>query len=99
MKFQFGIEVNDLPDFLDGKAVTLHGYCEDKKIIRVELDDSEVVITRKQIRDSFFGTLIALKEAKPQWEKHHFSEIKKPPNKIRFPKTETPCFIGMEDDE
>ncbi|MCX6738700.1 MAG: hypothetical protein NT098_01450 [Candidatus Parcubacteria bacterium] len=96
MKFQFGIEVNDLPDFLEGKSVTLHGYCEDKKIIRVELDDSEVVITRKEIRDSFFGTLVALKEAKPQWEKHNFSTIEKPPNKIKFPKTETPFFIGLK---
>ncbi len=99
MKFQFGIEVNDLPDFLDGKAVTLHGYCEDKKIIRVELDDGEVVITRKKIRDSFFGTLIALKEAKPQWEKHDFPKIEKPPNKIKFPISKTPGFIGLKGDE
>ncbi len=77
MKFQFEIEVNELPDFLEGKSVTLHGYCEDKKIIRVELGDREVVITRKKIRDSFFGTLIALKEAKPQWEKYSFPDIKK----------------------
>jgi hypothetical protein len=40
-----------------------------------------------------------MKEPKKQWKKFTFPKIENPPNKIKFPKTETPCFIGLKGDE
>jgi len=78
MKFQFGVNINELPDFLDGKAVTLFGYAENDKTVKVEASSAEVVITRKKTRDSYFETQISLKQPEEEkWEKYNFPTLNK----------------------
>jgi len=76
MKFRFGVSINILPDFLDGKEVTLLGYTKDNETVKVEVSNEEIVINRKKIRDSYFETQVALKKPKEKkWEKYIFPTL------------------------
>jgi len=86
MKLNFGINVNTLPDFLEGKTVVLLGYHEDDKTIGIEVSSEEVAVTRKKTRDSYFETLVTLKKpGEKKWEKYNFPTLKRPAGGPRPP--------------